>query len=209
MEADDLYYGVAVADRQVPLREELRGGAAVISFLKASLFKYREVAILISRPERCIFRAVDGVDLYSELRDHGIDLPQIYADIRAGWVARSADPGERRESWEDAYDEIGFSAGEIAMRQRAKRAARRTTTVAEVAAVLEGTYFNAHFETEDGQRQWGYFDRKEMTVTPLQKVGDGWQGEFGKRVALSPAARVEYLLSGEDVHSFVLLDPPE
>ena len=75
--------------------------------------------------------------------------------------------------------------------------------VVDVVELLAGTYFDASFATEDGSRSWGYFDPGDLSV--VEHLADGGTGE---RVRLSPHARVRHQGSGEDIHSFVLLDPP-
>lgn len=92
------------------------------------------------------------------------------------------------------------------LRRRSKRACRAARTVADVVALLEGTYFDAFFQAEDGIRQWGYLDRGDCSVEVVRP-----RREEGApvRVRLDPAARVRYDSSGEDIHLFVLLDPPE
>jgi len=210
METEHLYYGCVFVDRRCLVREELHGGAGIISFLHAHLFDEGEVRIMGPHPQRMIFRAVNGVDLFSELRHHGIDLRKVYNDITRAAVARGIDRDEQREPWEDYYDSVGLSPKEISMRQRVKRIAKSTTTIAGVGALLKGTYFDASFETEDGLRAWSYFDSATSSASPLTKTeSGGWRDESRERQTLSPTARIKYTGSGEDVHCFIILDPPE
>ena len=193
----------------------------VTDFLREHL--YEEEVRMVDAGDSLVFHARDGIDLYSRLAELGISLPALYDATRRTWVAEAErarsgdlrptheDEGEpvEREPWEPLYDSIGLSSGEVWMRQQAKRACREARTVADVVELLEGTYFDAHFETEDGRRAWGYFDASECSAEVLRPVGeDAWQGE-GRRVRLDPAARVRHKGSGEDVHLFVLLDAPE
>ena len=97
------------------------------------------------------------------------------------------------------------------MRQRVKRAAKAASSVSEVAELVQDTYFDAFFYTLDESKGWGYFDGADLTVSKLVKVKDafgiGWQ-DTGHRVHLSPEARVMHQSSSEDVHRFILLNPP-
>jgi hypothetical protein len=191
--------------------------AEIVAFLREHL--YDEEVRIVDADDFLVFRAMGGIDLYSRLGDLGINLPALYREIHATWVAeaqagageggRPAAGGEvvePREPWEELYDAVGLSAGEIGMRHRAKRACRAARTVADVVDLLEGTYFDAFFQAEDGSREWGYLDRSDGTVEVVRP-----RGEEGAplRVRLDPAARVRYHSSGEDIHLFVLLDPPE
>ena len=183
----------------------------VAAFLREHL--YAEEVRITDAGDRLLFHAVDGTDLSSRLDELGIDLPGIYAAMRRAWLAEAEqeEPEEERaprEPWEALYDSIGLSSGEVGMRQRAKRACRDALTVADVIELLEGTYFDAHVETEDGSRAWGYFDAADCSARVLRRVGeDAWQ-EGDRRVRLDPAARVRHKGSGEDIHLFLLLDPP-
>jgi hypothetical protein len=179
----------------------LEDRAMVLGFLEVHLFD--DEVILADPDDRLVFRAVDGVDLISRLDELGIDLPALYRSLRRAAVSAASDAEDEREPWEDLYDGIGLSPGEIAMRQRAKRAARAARTVADVVELLAGTYFDASFVTEDGSRSWAYFDPDDLSV--LERLADGGTG---KRIVLSPDARVRHRGSGEDIHNFVLLDPP-
>ncbi len=199
----------------------LKSPEEVAAFLREHL--YAEEVRIVDAGDNLLFHARDGIDLYSRLAELGIDLPALYDETRRTWVAeaeraRSGDlrpthegEGEpaAREPWEALYDSIGLSSGEVWMRQRVKRTCREARTVADVIELLEGTYFDAHFETEDGRRAWAYFDASDCSVEVLRPVGeDAWQGA-DRRVRLDRAARVRHKGSGEDVHLFVLLDPPE
>ena len=174
----------------------------VISYIKEHL--YAEEVVISDSGDRMIFRAVDGVDLYSDLGELGIDLRKIYQEVRQDLVEDEGQGRVEREDWEVYYDSIGLSAGEISMRQRVKRLCKAAQTVGDVIKLLEGTYFDAHFSTEDQQRQWGYFDPDDCSVVNL----DDDPGQRGS-VHLDRDARVQYISSGEDVHNFFLLDPPE
>lgn len=178
----------------------------IISFLKQHL--YEDEIVITNSGDEMIFQAIDGVDLYSDLVNLGIDLKSIYQEIRNSW--QIDEPSTEREPWEDLYDSIGLSPGEVRMRQRVKRACKSTRTVADVARLLKGTYFSARFYSEDRSRVWGYFDLDDYSVIVLNESDVGVPGEEQEKTAfLNPQARVKHISSGEDIHTFVLLDPPE
>jgi hypothetical protein len=178
-----------------------RGPEALLPFLEAHLFD--EEVVLADSDDQLMFRAVDGVDLYSRLDEFGIDLPALYHRLRQAAVSAAPRGEKEREPWEDLYDSIGLSPEEIAMRQRVKQAAKAASTVADVAALLTGTYFDASFVSGDGSRRWACFDVDDLSV--VEELMDGGMGE---RVHLPPEARAGHQSSGEDIHSFVLLDSP-
>jgi hypothetical protein len=194
----------------------LEGREGIIRFLKKHLFAktsddQTEIGIAEFDTGRVIFHSIGGVDLDSELQHHGISLPDLYQEIKAEIRKRvQEDSGTEKPEWEEYFDSIGLSEAEIQMRAAAKKNARAARTVRDVAKLIEGTYFDADFESEDGTRMWGYFDEHDFTVEPLRNDGTGWSaGSSEKRVRLDPDARVTYTESGEDVHGFILLDPPE
>jgi hypothetical protein len=185
----------------------LLSASELVAFIKKHL--YAEELRITDCGDNLIYHAVNGIDLYSDLESYGIDLPEIYREIRAEWVNRSADNETARQPWEDFYDSIGLSAGEYEMRQKSKRAAKSAKTVQDVAYLLEDTYFDAFFTSEDSQRAWGYFRGGDFSAVTM--VGDeisGWQGDWERVVHLSPGARVRHKRSGEDSHWFILLDEP-
>jgi hypothetical protein len=170
-------------------------------YLKDHLFD--DELVLTDADDRLIFHAVDGVDLYSRLGDLDIDLPALYRRLREAAVSAATPDGGAREPWEDLYDSIGLSPGEITMRQRVKRTAKAARTVADVAELLAGTYFDASFENEDGTREWSGFDPRDLSAA--ERLPDGGSAE---PLYLPPASPVRHRRSSEDVHYFVLLDPP-
>lgn len=199
------YYLGYVTSRGVRGRpQRIENRSELINFLKMHL---HEDEVVVTDPgDNLLFRAVDGVDLYSELAELGIDLPGLYSDIRQGLVSPEPEKDTNQESWEQLYDSIGLSPGEIRMRQRVKRLCKAARTVADVARLLEGTYFGAHFYSEDRARVWGYFNPEDYSVSEL--VGseeDGWrEGQEPEPLHISPNARVSHLSSSEDVHRFIL-----
>jgi hypothetical protein len=189
--------------------QHLENQDELTDFLKAHL--YEEEVVITDAGDNLLFRAVDGVDLYSELDELGIDLPALYREVRQELVAGEAQGGAERQPWEEYYDSIGLSPSEIHMRQRAKRLCKAAQTVEDVARLLEGTYFDAYFYSEDRQRAWGYFNPEDYSIDVLEgSQEEGWgERQDPLTVTLDRNARVKYVSSGEDVHGFTLLDPPE
>jgi len=187
----------------------LEGQYAIIAFIKKYLFA--EELRLCDASDHLIFHALDGVDIYNNLDNIGIDLPAIYRAVLKEETKLVVD-AKPKETWEKLYDQIGLSPGEIAMRQRVKIAAKAASSVSEVAELVQDTYFDAFFYTLDESKSWGYFDGTDFTVSKLVKVedafGTGWQST-GHRVHLSSKARVKHRSSSEDVHRFILLNPPK
>lgn len=203
---DEQYLGyVTTSGMRLP-GQRLTSRQEIISFLQKNL--YEDEVIITDLGDGMLFQAIDGVDLYSDLVSLGIDLQSIYQEIRNSW--QIDEPSTEREPWEDQYDSIGLSPGEVRMRQRVKQACKSARSVADVARLLKGTYFNARFYSEDRSRVWGYFDLDEYSVIVLNESDVGVPGEEQEKPAfLNPQARVRHISSGEDIHTFVLLDPPE
>jgi len=75
--------------------------------------------------------------------------------------------------------------------------------VADVAELLAGTYFAVSFENEDGTLTWSGFDPHDLSAA--ERLPDG---DSAEPVYLPPGSPVRHRRSSEDVHYFVLLDPP-
>lgn len=203
---DEIYLGYVTVGGIKKSVQRITSKQDIISFLKQHL--YEDEIVITNSGDEMIFQAIDGVDLYSDLVNLGIDLKSIYQEIRNSW--QIDEPSTEREPWEDLYDSIGLSPGEVRIRQRVKRACKSTRTVADVARLLKGTYFSARFYSEDRSRVWGYFDLDDYSVIVLNESDVGVPGEEQEKTAfLNPQARVKHISSGEDIHTFVLLDPPE
>ena len=202
----DVYLGYITSGGNRGPAQRLEGTGSITTFLKDHF--YEDEVVITDSGDNLVFRAVDGVDIYSALDAMGIDLPAIYQDIREAWDVNETQA--KREPWEDLYDNIGLSAGEVRMRQRVKRACKTAKTVEDVAHLLEGTYFDVHFYSEDRLRAWGYFNPDDYSIQELEgndedDVGDKHVPHI---ITLNPNARVKHISSSEDVHRFVLFDPP-
>ena len=188
--------------------QQLANVDEIISFIKAHLYE-KEVVITDSE-DNLIFRAIDGVDLYSDLSKLGIDLQAICRDVRRNTVNSESHSDTKHEAWEEDYDSIGLSLDEISMRQRAKHACKAARTVADIIKLLEGTYFDAHFTTEERERTWVNFNPRNYSVLEVHEREEEDSDEKQDRTMfLETNARVRYLFSGEDIHLFILLDPPK
>ncbi|MCJ7694999.1 MAG: hypothetical protein MUO40_06175 [Anaerolineaceae bacterium] len=184
--------------------KRLKGAQGVYAFLQKNL--YEEEIRICDTGDNLIFQARDGIDLFNRLEEIGVNLPGIYQLLCRKALGSGADELPRPQ-WEQLYDSIGLSSGEIAMRQRVKKAAMAATTVADVVRLLEGTYFSACFYSEDETCCWSYFDPHDLTVRKMDRVesdfGTGWQ-ETGEQVTLDLDARVRHHSSAEDIHTFIL-----
>lgn len=147
----------------------------------------------------------DGVDLFNELDQIGISLNSILAQRREEVVLGASSSQEKAE-WERLYDQIGLSPGEIRMRQHAKAACRAARTVEDVADLVRGTYFDAHFISSDGRIWYRFFNEDDFSITTMEKDSSGNWAEDDVRIHLSPAAKVKHLRSREDTHTFELID---
>ena len=203
------YYGFVFVGSRAEVVEKLEGNEAIVAFLKAHIYD-EEVRITDELKKRVLFHSRDGVDLLSSLHLIGISLPEIYKEVKQRILTQSQNDESERQDWEDNYDSIGLSPEEILMRQVVKRQARGVETVADVARMVGGdSDFDAFFNTEDHTRAWSYFDPDSLTVTPMKHCEDGgWTGDWGKSVRLKPEARVKHAGSGEDIHFFIIFDPP-
>ena len=200
----DYYLGYVTSSGVRGRPQRIDNRSELISFLKTHF--HAEEVVVTDPGDRLLFRAADGVDLYSELERLGIDLTGLYRDIRQGMVSPGPDQATDREPWEQLYDSIGLSPGEIQMRQRVKRLCKAARTVADVARLLEGTYFDAHFYSEDRARAWGYFKPEDNSVYILAgSEEDGWgESQEPNPLHLSPDTHVSHLSSSEDVHHFII-----
>lgn len=143
--------GLVLSGESVEHQEDLETSDAIARFLKKYLFpewssssSNERVAIVDVESQVPIFNAVNGVDLHSELRDYGVDLPEIYKDLnRARSDALSALSLGTSGSG-GITDSIGLSSEEMVMRKETLRAAKAAKTVGDVLELVGGTYFEAY-----------------------------------------------------------------
>ena len=161
--------------------------------------------VITDNLDRQLLLMRDGVDLFNGLERVGISLNAVLNQIREEIVEEGSGLDEKPE-WERLYDQIGLSAGEIRMRQGVKAACREAQTVGDVAELVRGTYFDAHFRSRDGERRYRYFDEGDYSASLMVKAKNGEWNEEPERVILTPGMKVRHLRSSEDVHTFELLD---
>jgi hypothetical protein len=179
---------------------------AVIDFIRENIDSPQ--LVITDNLDRQLLLMRDGVDLFNDLDQIGISLMAVLNQVRDEMVEEGSQPGEKPE-WERLYDQIGLSPGEIRMRQRVKAACRAARTVGDVAELIRGTYFDAHFHSSDGERWYRYFDEGDYAASLMVKDKNGVWQEEAERVILVPGMKVRHLRSSEDVHTFEILDSEE
>jgi hypothetical protein len=186
-----------------PMPIELADQQALMNFIKGH---YEALQLVITdADDNQLLLMRNGVDLHNALDQYGISLAAIFAELRqeiAGYDPTQAE----KPGWEELYDQIGLSAGEIRMRQRVKAACRAAQTVEDVAALVAGTYFDANFVSEDGQKLCRFFNQDDYSATLMTKDESGEWVDRPAPFYLSPTAKVKHLRSGEDIHTFLLID---
>lgn len=175
----------------------------LINFIKENL--QAPQLIITDSSDHQILLLKDGIDLYNNLENYGISLQTIFSEVRTNLV-NPEKPLIEKPEWEILYDNIGLSPGEIRMRQRVKKACQSAKTVSDVADLLQNTYFDAHFLSEDEQHWWRYFDATDYSASLVTKHANGKWIENDIRVHLSKNACVRHVKSSEDNHTFLLLD---
>jgi hypothetical protein len=207
--------GMLISKGKIDRSLGLHSSGEIVEFLKENLFQEwggvstDRVVIIDQSGMRPIFEAIGGVDMYSELQKYGVDLPQIYRDINKQQSEQLAELSRDESATDPNEDSIGLSASEVVMRKETLRSARAAKTVNDVAQLVKDTYFDAWFKTTSGDRSWSYFDPEACSVRPMMSTGGGWSANpCEKRIVLNGSARVEFNGSGEDIVSFIILDPP-
>ena len=204
----DKYWGYVYSNNDLVACLQLTNKAEIINFLKSHL--YDDQLEITDNGDNLVFRSQNGIDLFSSLAEIGIDLPSIFQESRQELYASEEQEENNREPWEEHYDSIGLSPGEIRMRKKVKRECKAAHTVGDVAALLRGTYFDASFISEDKKRAWGYLDENDCSVYIFDgSEEDGWRNEREEMIFLNLDARVKHISSSEDKHWFFILDPPE
>lgn len=195
----DTFFGYVIIEGQYDQPTKLEGTQAVANFVTTHL--HTEELKVCDSSDHLLLHLMDGVDIYNELEEININLNELFINVRQALIEKEEEQPPK-ERWEILYDQIGLSAGEIAMRQRVKKAAQAATSVADVAELVRGTYFDARFYSIDDMHCWGYFDDADLSVCLL------YENENDRRIQLKPDARVQHRSSAEDVHVFTLLDIP-
>ena len=175
---------------------------AVFRFIKDHY--YAPQLIITDGGDNQLLLMRDGVDIFNVLDQYGISLAAIFDELRMGIAGNSRTQQEKPE-WEVLYDQIGLSPGEIRMRQRVKKLCKTAQTVADVVELLQGTYFDANFVSEDDQKWCRHFNEDDYSATLMTRDESGEWVDVPDPIFLSPIARVKYLRSSEDIHTFVLI----
>jgi len=199
-----VYYGFCYdTEGKHGIPVHLEGKEAVISFI----IEHLEVPKLIitDAGDNLLLLMQDGVDLFNHLEQEDISLNLIIAETRKKSIDEYSQPSQKPK-WERLYDQIGLSPCEIRMRQRVKAACLAANTVRDVAELVRGTYFDAHFYSSDGQRWYRYFDAEEYTATLMIKDETGKWIEDVDNATLAPSKNIRHLQSSEDIHNFELLE---
>jgi hypothetical protein len=197
------FFGYCYEDEDItPTPIELRDQQALIQFIK-NHYEAPQLVITDAGDNQLLLMR-DGVDLHNVLDQYGVSLAAIFAELRQ---EMAGDPPTHTEKpdWEVLYDQIGLSSGEIRMRQRVKAACRAAQTVEDVAELVEGTYFDAHFISEDGQKWCRFFNQDDYSATLMTKDEYGKWVDDAQPFYLQPSAKVKHLRSSEDIHTFLLL----
>jgi len=198
------FFGYCYEDEDItPTPTELTDLQALIQFIKDHY--YAPQLIITDAGDNQLLLMHAGVDLYNTLDQCGISLAAIFAELRQE-IAGDSPMQDDKPGWEVLYDQIGLSAGEIRMRQRVKAACRAANTVEDVAALVAGTYFDAHFISEDGQKWCRFFNQDDYSAMLMTKEDSGEWVDDPAPVFLSPTAKVKHLRSSEDIHTFLLFD---
>jgi hypothetical protein len=149
----------------------------------------------------------EGVDFYSNLSSLGIELGDVYRQIRED-QPDSEDDSHQKPPWEALYDSIGLSPSEVRMRQNVKQSCLAAKTVKDVAELLKETYFSVYFYNQKRDKCWGHLDVENLIAELLLQDGEGYWYDTGSQVKLEGESRVHHLRSSEDIHEFLLLDTP-
>jgi hypothetical protein len=198
------FLGYVFDDSRETVQPTTLDKTSLVQFIKEHLEVKQLIITDTSNQQLLLMR--DGVDLFNQLDEFGIHLPDIYREVRESLVG-DGKRSEEKPEWERLYDSIGLSAGEIRMRQRVKRACLAAKTVSDVVDLIQGTYFSVYFYSEDKEQCWGYFDESNFTAMSLLKDENGYWYDSGDPVVIPGDARVVHLRSAEDIHEFILLDP--
>jgi len=202
----EIFYGYVYVAGHHDGPKRLEGIESLVPFIKQHLL-CEELRVTDSH-DILILHVLDGVDLFSTLHEYGVDLPQLYQSIRKNTLGEGLKGDDQWDDWQDEYDRTNPSPSEIRTRLAIKKAFKTAQNVADIAKLLEGGCFTICFESQDGTQAWGDFNPIDYSVVAMNEtVKSGSQKGVG-RVTLEPTARVRHDGSGEDIHVFILLDPP-
>lgn len=198
----EVFYGYVYVAGHHDGPKRLEGIESLVSFIKQHLLS--EELRVTDSSDILILHVLDGVDLFSTLHEYGVDLPQLYQSIRKHDLSE----GVNGDNLWDDYDRTNPSPSEIRTRLAIKKAFKTAENVADIAKLLEGGSFTICFESQDGTQAWGDFNPIDYSVVAMNETVKSGSQKIVGRVTLEPTARVRHDGSGEDIHVFILLDPP-
>ena len=186
--------------------KRLEGIESLVPFIKQYLLS--EELRITDSSDNLILHVLDGVDLFSTLHEFGVDLPQIYQSIRKRDLGGDFNGDDQWDDWQGDYDATNPSPSEIRTRLAIKKAFKTAQNVADIAELLKDGCFTVCFESQDGTQAWGDFNPIDYSVVAMNETAKSSSRKKVSRVILEPTARVCHDGSGEDIHVFILLDPP-
>ena len=202
----EVFYGYVYVAGNHDGPKRLEGIESLVSFITQHLLS--EELRITDSSDILILHVLDGVDLFSTLHEYGVDLPQLYQSIRKRNLGEGGNGDNLWDDWQDDYGRTNPSPSEIRTRLALKKAFKTAETVADIAKLLEGGCFTVCFESQDGTQAWGDFNPIDYSVVAMNETGKSGSQKRVSRVTLEPTARVRHDGSGEDIHVFILLNPP-
>ena len=202
----EVFYGYVYVAGHHDGPKRLEGIDSLVPFIKQHLLS--EELRITDSSDNLILHVLDGVDLFSTLNEYGVDLPQLYQSVRKHDLGESLYGDHQWDDWQDDHNRTNLSPSEIRTRLAIKKAFKNAQNVADIAKLLEGGSFTVCFESQDGTQAWGDFNPVDYSVVAMNETVKSGSQKRVVRVTLEPTARVRHDGSGEDIHVFILLDPP-
>ena len=202
----EVFYGYVYVAGHHDGPKRLEGIDSLVPFIKQHLLS--EELRITDSSDNLILHVLDGVDLFSTLNEYGVDLPQLYQSVRKHDLGESLNGDNQWDDWQDDHNRTNLSPSEIRTRLVIKKAFKTAQNVADIAKLLEGGCFTVCFESQDGTQAWGDFNPVDYSVVAMNETVKSGSQKRVVRVTLEPTARVRHDGSGEDIHVFILLDPP-
>ena len=202
----EVFYGYVYVAGHHDGPKRLEGIDSLVPFIKQHLLS--EELRITDSSDNLILHVLDGVDLFSTLNEYGVDLPQLYQSVRKHDLGESLNGDHQWDDWQDDHNRTNLSPSEIRTRLAIKKAFKTAQNVADIAKLLEGGSFTVCFESQDGTQAWGDFNPVDYSVVAMNETVKSGSQKRVVRVTLEPTARVRHDGSGEDIHVFILLDPP-
>ena len=202
----EVFYGYVYVAGHHDGPKRLEGIESLVPFITQHLLS--EELRITDSSDILILHVLDGVDLFSTLHEYGVDLPQLYQSIRKHELDEGLNGETKWDDWQDDYVRTNPSPSEIRTRLAIKKAFKPAQNVADIAKLLEGGCFTVCFESQDGTQAWGDFNPIDYSVVAMNETAKSNSQKRVSRVTLEPTARVRHDGSGEDIHVYILLDPP-